>query len=128
MPVAFGTLAYDPCFDMFAVPATFIPVASQPGQPNYDRRGIFDTDETDVAALDGSVVSTQKTILDILESDFTVLPVQNDRVIIPADCNGVNQGEFEIIDASTNGGGETTLTLRRWKPALPVQRVGYMLT
>jgi len=31
-----------------------------------------------------------------------------------ADCNGVDQGEWVVVDSSTNGGGETTLTLRKW--------------
>lgn len=117
MPVNFSTLVYSPNYDMFAVPATFYPFASQPGEPSFDLRGIFGTDDTDVAALDGSVISTQKTIFDILESEFAVLPIQGDRVNIPFDCNGAPLGEFEIIDASTNGGGETTLTLREWLPA-----------
>lgn len=122
MAVAFSTLVYDPCFDMFAVPVTFKPLVSQPSVPSYDARGIFDTDEIDIAALDGSILSDQKTILDIREAEFAVLPVQGDRVMIPADCNGVNRGEFEIIDADTNGGGETTLSLRKWLPSLPALR------
>jgi hypothetical protein len=40
-------------------------------------------------------------------------------VTIPADCNGVNKGEYEIINTATNGGGETCLTLRKWMTAGP---------
>lgn len=117
MGIAFSTVVYDPCFDLFAVAVTFKPLVSQPSVPSYDLRGIFDTNDIDIVALDSSIISDQKTELDIREAEFAVLPVQGDHVVIPADCNGVNQGEFEIIDACTNGGGETTLTLRRWKGA-----------
>jgi len=119
MGVNFATLLYEPQFDMFAVSVVFNPLVSQPGQPTYNGRGIFDTTELDVVALDGSIVSDQKTILDILEKEFTVLPLQGDHVNIPADCNGVPKGDYEIISASTNGGGETTLTLRELVTAKP---------
>ena len=76
-------------------------------------RGIFGTKETNVAAMDGSIYSDQQTILDIREAEFGTLPAQGDHVTISRDCNGVNQGEWEIVDSSTNGGGETTLTLRK---------------
>ncbi len=115
MAVNFSTLLYLPNFDMWSVPVTVRPSVSQPGAPDYAARGIFDTDDVDIAALDGSLISDQKTILDILEAEFTTLPVQGDHVVIPFDCNGKPQGEFEVIDSNTNGGGETTLTLRRWK-------------
>ena len=119
MAVKFSTLLYQPLQDMFGVPITVVPAASQPGQPSYGARGIFDTRDIDVVAMDGSIFSDQKTILDIRESEFAVLPKQGDHVNIPADCNGVPLGEFEVIDASTNGGGETTLTLRLIVSALP---------
>jgi hypothetical protein len=119
MAVAFTTQVYLPNFDMFAVPITVIPLASQPGHPPYTARGIYDTDEIDIMAMDGSVISDQKTELDVREAEFPVVPKQNDRVIIPFDCNGKPLGEFEVIDANTNGGGETTLTLRKWETAEP---------
>lgn len=114
MGVSFSTLLYAPLYDMWAVPITVKPLASQPTAPDYAARGIFDTRELDVVALDGSLISDQKSILDIREAEFGALPQQGDRVVIPADCNGKPLGEFEVIDADTNGGGETTLTLRRW--------------
>lgn len=114
MAVNFSQLVYLPAYDMYAVPCTFLPLKSQPGAPPYDARGIYDTRAQDVEAMDGSVFSDQQTIFDIREAEFPVLPVQNDRVIIPFDCNGAPLGEFEIMDADTNGGGETTLLLKRW--------------
>jgi hypothetical protein len=44
-----------------------------------------------------------------------VLPIQNDHVIIPFDCNGVPKGEYQIIDASSDGGGATMLTIRNYE-------------
>ena len=47
------------------------------------------------------------------ESEFAVVPQQNDHVIIPLDCNNVPKGEYQIVDAVSNGGGETMLTIRK---------------
>lgn len=112
--VNFSTLVYGPCFDLFARPVTFYPYASQPAGASYAGRGIYDTRALDVQGLDGSIYSDQQTILDIREVEFAVLPLQGDHVTIgPADA-GPDLGEFEIIDVSTNGGGETTCVLRKW--------------
>ncbi len=119
MAVPFATILYKPVFDFYAVPVIINPVASQPNGGTYSARGILDTNSVDVVAMDGSIYSDSKTELDILETEFTVLPIQNDRVTIPADCNGVNKGEYEIIDTDSNGGGETCLTLRKWVTAKP---------
>lgn len=100
-------------FNMFSVGITITPVKSQPGQAAYGNRGIYDTRPNDVMAEDGSIISDQQTILDIRESEFTVLPIQGDLVNIPVDCNGAPLGNYEIMDADTNGGGETTLLLRK---------------
>lgn len=113
MAVNFADLVYEPGFDMFAVPVVVYPIVSQPGQPSYAARGIFDTRLLDIIAEDGSLISDQKTILDILEKEFTVLPVQGDRVDIPLDCNDVPVGLMEITDTATNAGGETTLNLKK---------------
>jgi hypothetical protein len=106
-------------YDKFAVPATFTPIKSQPGQPAYGLRGIYDTRPIDIMAEDSSVFSDQQTILDIREIEFSVLPVQGDLVTIPFDCNGQPLGEYEILDADTNGGGETTLVIRKLEVARP---------
>jgi hypothetical protein len=76
-------------------------------------RGILDTKDIDVVALDGSIISEQRTILDIREIEWAVLPRQGDQVAIPADSGLPDEGAWEIIDVVRNGGGETTLTLRK---------------
>jgi hypothetical protein len=76
-------------------------------------RGILDTRDIDVVALDGSIISEQRTILDIREAEYAVLPMQGDQVAIPGDSGLPDAGLWEIIDVVRNGGGETTLTLRK---------------
>lgn len=119
MAINFHTLVYQPVFDTFARPVIFTPIASQPLAIAYTARGIYDTRPVDVLAQDGAVLSDQQSILDILEEEFGVLPVQLDRVSIPAVDDIPAVGDFEIMDADSNGGGETTLTLRRLVVAAP---------
>jgi hypothetical protein len=117
--VNFSTLVKLPCQDMFAVPVTFTPLASQPGQPSFGARAIFYTGLVDVPMTDGSIFSDQQTVLDIRDSEFGVVPRQGDLVTIPYDCNGAPLGDFEITDSSVDGGGQTTLSLRRYGEAKP---------
>ena len=119
MAVNFSTLCKLPCQDMFAVPVTITPVASQPGEAAYGARGIFNTGPVDVAMTDGSIYSDQQTILDIRDAEFDVVPMQGDRVTIPFDCNGAPLGDFEITDTDSDGGGQTTCSLRRYEAPKP---------
>jgi hypothetical protein len=115
MAVNLDVLLQASIFDFWAAPCTFVPLVSQPGAGTYDARGILNTYSFDVAAENGSLFSDQRTILDIRESEFAVLPMQDDHVIIPKDCNDVPHGEYQIIDASSDGGGQTMLTIRKWE-------------
>jgi len=120
MAINFSELVYLPNFDLFARPVSILPLASQPGMPQYNARAIYDTDDINVMMEDGSIMSDQKTFIDIREDEFSILPEQLDRVFIPADANaGRELGWFEITDASTNGGGETTLTIRAIRETKP---------
>jgi hypothetical protein len=116
--INFSTLVYLPNFDIWARPITVTPLASQPAGAAYSARGIFDTEATDVLAEDGSIISQQKTILDIREVEFAVLPQQGDQIDIP-DAEQGPGGSFEVTDSSSNGGGETTLTIRKVVTAVP---------
>ena len=113
MPVNLDVLLQSAVFDFWAIPATFIPLASQPGGPAYDARGIYNTWDIDIAAEDGSVYSDQRTLFDIRKSEFNVLPQQDDHVIIPFDCSQQPLGEYQIIDVDDNGGGQLYLTIRK---------------
>lgn len=120
MGVNYSSDIYWPNYEIWARPVTFYPVKSQPGVASYVGRGIFNTVSIDIAASDGSDFSEQRTILDILEVEFPILPVQQDRLFIPADPGGMPEaGWWEINGTDTNAGGESTLTLRKWMGATP---------
>jgi hypothetical protein len=119
MAINFSTQVYLPTYDTFARPVTFTPVASQPNQPAYDARGIYGTVPIDVMAEDATIISDARTILDIREIEFTVLPEQGDRLSIPSHAGMPALGDFEVIDTNTNGGGETTLFIRKWMTPVP---------
>jgi hypothetical protein len=122
MGLDFSTLVYLPNFNMFARPIVFTPVASQPGAPAYTGRGIYHSDQISYAADDNSIISDQQTTLDILEVEFDVMPVQNDVLTIPPDGEVVTGiGDYLISDVRNNGGGETTLQLRRLEGGIPLR-------
>ena len=113
MGVDWSTSVYLPVFDFFARSATITPLVSQPNVAPFVVRGIYNTEDLEVPAEDGSILQSQRTIFDIREYEFLVLPAQGDRIYIPADRGAMETlGAFEIINAWTNGGGETTLQLR----------------
>jgi hypothetical protein len=115
MAVNFDVVLQSPIFDFFAVPCTFRPLKSQPGAGDYEARGILNTYMLDVVGQDGAIYSDQRTILDIRDSEFAVMPQQSDRVIIPFDCNMAPKGEYQIIDSTSDGGGQTCLTIRKYE-------------
>jgi hypothetical protein len=121
-PINFSDTVYKTCMDTFAGSITVMPIASQPNGVSYTARGIYGTEAIDIIAEDGSIISDQRTILDIREVEFTVLPIQGDQVFLAA-ANFADQliedGTYEVLDADTNGGGETTLAIRKIVTALP---------
>lgn len=119
MPIDYATRLYLPLYDTFARTITIVPIGSQPGMRPYNARGIYDSVAIDVVAMDGSILSDQKTVIDIREAEFEILPAQRDHVLIPGDSGLPDEGEFEVIDADSNGGGETTLTIRKLVPDRP---------
>ena len=82
---------------------------------NGAARGIYDTDKLETIAEDGNVMIEQQTILDIREDEFTTLPIQGDTVAIPYEpISGLpDEGSFQIVKVTNNGGGEFTLQLRK---------------
>ena len=120
MAVNFSADVYLPAQDLYSRVITVTPVASQPAGAPYPARGILDIDAIDVGGLDGSIISEARVVLDIRDVEFPVLPLQGDIIDVPADPAGLAaEGAFEVIDADPNGGGETTLTLRRLVAAKP---------
>jgi hypothetical protein len=108
-----------PAMDVFARPIDVTPIASQPGAGAYRARGYLGTSQLDVAAEDGSVITDQQTYLDIRDAEFAVLPRQRDRIDIPADGTVPAAGSFEVVSASQDGGGLTTLVIRKFEPNRP---------
>jgi hypothetical protein len=119
MAIEFSKEVYLRTQDTFSVGCTITPLKSNPAGAAYTSRGIYTTRPVDIVATDGSIFSDQQSIFDIRELEYTVLPIQGDRINIPFDCNGAPLGDFEIMDADTNGGGETTLVIRKIVTAKP---------
>lgn len=110
MAVNFALMPYLPNYEFWARTIIVTPVFGSA----YTARGICGTRPMMVDTDFGrAVLSDQETIVDILEYEFTVLPRQGDQVDIPAYQGIPAWGLFEVTDASTNGGGETTLTVRK---------------
>jgi hypothetical protein len=117
MAIDMSLMVYQACQDTFGRSITITPLFSQPGAPAYSARGIWTTRGTTIQTEAGlAVLSDQETILDIRDNEFGTVPVQGDLVDIPASAGIPAAGTFEITDAAMNGGGETTLTLRRYEP------------
>lgn len=119
MAVNFTLLCYKPVFDTFARLIVVYPLASQPAVGSYTARGIYDTNATDIMTEDAAIYSDTKTVCDIIEQEFSVLPQQGDRIAIPAYQGLPDLGLFEVLDADSNGGGKTELALRAVVTAAP---------
>jgi hypothetical protein len=116
MAINMSEAVYSPCQGAFGRPVIF---TSKTGDSySGTGRGIYGSTEIDVGLEDGSILSDQRTILDIRTDEFTILPAQDDTVQIPAEpITGLpDLGSFQIIDTNNNGGGEITLVLRKIAP------------
>ena len=118
MGLDYSTSIYLPNYNLLARAIVVTPAVSQPSAAPYWTRGIYNTEKLEVAAEDGSILTDHRTYVDVLEAEFAVVPVQGDQVFIPADRGAMGElGNFEVIDAFHNGGGETTLQLRKLETA-----------
>jgi hypothetical protein len=111
-PIDWSNALYVNAQNTFGRPITITPVISQPNAPAYSGRGIFDTSPMDVLAEEGAIFSEQRSVLDIRDAEFPVMPLQGDQVTIPP-YGILPGGNYEIIDLKANGGGETSLALRQ---------------
>jgi hypothetical protein len=115
MALNFSTLVYLPAFDVFARPITVTPIL---GVAYSDMRGILDSDSLDVIGTDGTrIITDQKTFIDIRAAEFNAaghpIPEQGDIIDIPAVDDLDDEGEWEVVSSSNNGGGEVTLVIRK---------------
>lgn len=124
MAIDFSTVLYLHAQDMFGRSIIITPVNSNPGAPAYTLRGIYTTRPIDIITDAGmAMISDQETIVDIRDNEFfdagAAIPQQGDLIEIPVEGNIPAAGIFEITDSDANGGGETTLTIRKWETAAP---------
>jgi hypothetical protein len=111
MGLNYSTSIYWPCQDFFGRPITVVPIVSQPGGSAYGNRAIWNERDLNVITDDLSVYQDHEVIIDIREAEYSILPMQGDHVIIPADGDVPAEGEFVITNRVRNGGGEMTLKL-----------------
>jgi hypothetical protein len=110
-----GILTKLPAMDMFARPIIITPV----GGAAYDSRGIWHKNDDNFSAQDFSIVTDVKTSIDVLDSDFAVVPRQGDLVTVPADGTVPAEGSFTILETHNDGGGMTNLVLEKYDTANP---------
>jgi hypothetical protein len=105
--------------DSFARPIDVTPTASSPGADAYRTRGIWHQDDNDFMAEDGSIVTDHKVSVDILESEFPVLPRQGDKITIPADDTVPAEGTFTVLSVHSDGGGMMNVVLSEFITTIP---------
>lgn len=111
MGLDMGILVKMPQLDMFGRPISVTPAA---GGVTYQARGIFHEDANPFPAEDGSIVTDHIVSIDVLDSEFTVLPRQGDLIDIPADGTVPAEGLFTVLSATGDGGGMTNLVLEEY--------------
>jgi hypothetical protein len=124
MAVDFSSLIYLQCQDTFGRSATFTPIASAPGGGTYTLRGIFQTRAVEVQTEAGmAIVIDHETIFDIRDNEWfdagLALPLQGDLVFIPAEGTIPAEGDWQVMDVTHNGGGETTLVIQKYGASAP---------
>ena len=119
MGLDFSLLIYKPNFDQWARQIVFDPVVSQPALGSVSARAIWHCDQLEDILEDGSIFVGQRVSVDILESEFPVLPQQGDQITVLADGTLRAEGPFEVVSRTRNGGGETNLVLRELVTAVP---------
>lgn len=113
MPIDFDGLVLAPAMATFARWITVYPVKSQPLAPiAYVARGVFSSSQLDIEMQDGAVFSDQQTTLGIRKSEFAVLPIRGDRLVMN------DTGDtYWVSDSDEDGQGGIVLQLRKTNPA-----------
>jgi hypothetical protein len=114
MAIDWDDLVLSPCMDQFALNApTFNPIKSQPGQPSYPARCVWEVVEYTVVEENAAPMSTSILKIGLRLNDFAVPPVQGDQVTIDNDTYTLDsfiydgQGGVRWTVKSTAPGGET---------------------
>lgn len=114
--IDFSTIVLGPCMEVFARPITVHPIASQPGQPSYGARGIWQSRPVDVQLVESGVLSSQNHSLGVRLAEFAEPVVQGDNVLIEAHLSLPRIGLCKVEDTDDDGQGGCTWTLKVLAP------------
>ena len=115
--VDFDRLVLSPASDIFSIKCRFTPLASSPGDPAFDLRGVFTSAPVDVAMQDDTIFSDQQTSLGIRFRDFPIKPPdRGDLVEIIDTMHPMLGRKYWIGDVDEDGQGGGTLLLRTYVP------------
>ena len=104
--VDFDALVLAPTMNLFARTVQIVPIKSKPNTPApYAARGIWSARNIDVPMEDSSIYSDTIYTLGIRLSEFDVVPVPEDKVIV----DGVT---YLIDDLDPDGQGGSVISLK----------------
>ena len=104
--VDFDALVLAPTMNLFARPVQIVPIKSKPNTPvPYAARGIWSVRNIDVPMEDSSIYSDTIYTLGIRLSEFDVVPVPEDKVIV----DGI---AYLIDDLDPDGQGGSVISLK----------------
>lgn len=104
--VDFSRLTLRPCMGSFGKAVQIVPVKSKPNTPApYAARGIWSVRNIDVPMEDSSIYSDTIYTLGIRLSEFDVVPVPEDKIIV----DGVT---YLIDDLDPDGQGGSVISLK----------------
>lgn len=106
MPVDFD-LADKAGQDAFGEKISILPVASQPGEPAYDARAIFDEPYREIDDEFDVPVASSKPTASIREVEYGVAPKAGDRL-----TRAKTGRSYLILEPQSDGDGETLLPLQ----------------
>ena len=109
--IDFDALVLTPAMDVFARPVVVLPVVSQPGVLAYTARGVWASKPDTIQTEGGEAISTNVPTLSIRLSEFSIAPVQGDRITIPANLSAPALGTFFVFDVNGDGQGGADLVL-----------------
>lgn len=103
--IDFDALVLGPAMDTFARPVSIIPLKSRSSSVPYAARGVYAERPVDVLTEGDAILSSTNITLGIRLSEFTVEPVQGDKVVIGART-------FLVDDTDPDGEGGLMLALK----------------
>jgi hypothetical protein len=122
MALSLGALVLAPCMDAWALQATFLPVASQPGAAAVPVRGVWRKKSVIIDTGTGYATTTQATF-GIRLSEWPNPPQKYDLItindpIIEDDTTEVNT-TWIVDDVTSDGQGGTMLSIKRKPSGMP---------